>query len=122
MHTLIKSPTIINAVGEPPKAIEEFIGPVNSGTEAVSISRMKSPAGWAEVGQRPEFTEFSVVLAGELHCDSEDGGTTIVRAGQAVMIKSGDWVRYHTPGAKGADYISVCLPAFSPETVHRDPE
>lgn len=122
MHKLIASPTIINAAGDPPKVIEEYIGRVNSQTDGVSVSRMKSPAGWAESGQRPEFDEYSVVLSGELHCDSEDGSTTVVSAGQAVIISKGEWVRYHTPGASGADYISICLPAFSPQTVHRDPE
>ena len=117
MPTLIEKPTVIEAAGNLPKRIEEFIGRVNSGTEAVSIARMKSPAGWVEPGQTPEFDEYTVVLAGVLRVESREG-VTEVRAGQAVIARRGEWVRYSTP--EGAEYLAVCLPAFSPEIVHRD--
>ncbi|HEX8854793.1 MAG TPA: hypothetical protein VF752_04265 [Thermoleophilaceae bacterium] len=117
MPELIDSPTRFEAGGEPPKAIEEFVGRVNSGEARVSVARMRSPAGWHEPGQRPEFDEYSLVLDGLLRVESE-AGTLEVRAGQAVLVRSGEWVRYSTPD--GADYVAVCLPAFSPETVHRD--
>ena len=120
MATLISKTTVIPAVGQPPKIIEEFIGRVNSGTAAVSVARMTSPPGWVEPGQRPDFTEYTVVLRGELCVESERGGALRVRAGQAVLVPAGEWVRYSTPGADGAEYIAVCLPAFSPRTVHRD--
>lgn len=119
MPTLIESPTKIEAAGNKPKIIEEFIGRVNSGTPQVSIARMTSPSGWEEPGQTPNFDEYTVVLRGELHVTARDG-TTVVRAGQAVITRAGEWVRYGTPGPEGAEYIAVCLPAFSPETVHRD--
>ncbi len=119
MVKLVTTPTRIKAVGNKPKAIEEFIGRVNSGTEGVSVARMTSPVGWAEPGQTPEFDEYSVVLDGCLHVKTK-GRTTRVRAGQAVLVSRGEWVRYSTPG--GATYIAVCVPAFSPETVHRDQE
>jgi quercetin dioxygenase-like cupin family protein len=114
----IPSPTIIQAQGNVPKQIEEFIGAVNSGTAAVSISRMKSPAGWEEPGQTPDFDEYSVVLSGSLRVETREG-TIEVAAGQAVITPAGEWVRYSTPSGP-AEYISVCLPAFTPATVHRD--
>jgi quercetin dioxygenase-like cupin family protein len=117
MPTLISQATRIVAAGNKPKQIEEFIGRVNSQHEAVSVARMKSPAGWVEPGQRPEFLEFSVVLSGRLHVEYE-GGSLDVAAGQAVVCEAGEWVRYSTP--EGAEYVAVCLPAFSPATVHRD--
>src|SRR5438128_12574156 len=120
MPQLIKSPTVIQAAGNKPKRIEEFVGRVNSGHEALSVARMVSPAGWVEPGQRPEFEEVTVVLRGMLRAE-HDGGAIEVRAGQAVVTKPGEWVRYSTPEAGGAEYVSVCLPAFSPGTVHRDP-
>ena len=120
MPTHITSPTIIQAAGNKPKRIEEFIGHVNSATEALSIARMTSPSGWVEPGQTPEFDEFTVVLRGTLHVAFR-GGELDVHAGQAVITRRGEWVRYSTPGTEGAEYIAVCLPAFSPQTVHRDP-
>ncbi len=119
MPTLIASPTVIKAAGNKPKLIEEFVGRVNSRTEAVSIARMTSPAGWVEPGQTPEFDEFTVVLRGLLRVASMSG-TLDVRAGQAVIAPRGEWVQYSTPEPDGAEYIAVCSPAFSPETVHRD--
>lgn len=115
----VKSPTIIEAAGNKPKKIEEFIGRVNTETEAVSIARMSSPEGWVEPAQTPDFDEYTVVLEGELHVES-GGETTIVRAGEAIITAAGEKVRYSTPRAGGAHYLAVCLPAFSPETVHRD--
>ena len=117
MPKLIGQPTRIEAAGNKPKQIEEFIGRVNSQHAHVSIARMKSPAGWVEPGQRPDFQEMSVVLNGTLQVE-HDGGTIAVHAGQAVVCEPGEWVRYSTPG--GAEYIAICLPAFSPDTVHRD--
>jgi ethanolamine utilization protein EutQ len=119
MPTHITSPTIIQAAGNKPKRIEEFIGHVNSVTEALSIARMSSPSGWVEPGQTPEFDEFTVVLRGTLHVAFR-GGEFDVQAGQAVITRRGEWVRYSTPGTEGAEYIAVCLPAFSSQTVHRD--
>jgi len=119
MATLIKHPTIIQAAGSKPKQIEEFIGRVNSGTGAVSIARMKSPSGWVEPGQTPQFDEYSVVLNGMLRVATREG-TMDVEASQAVIVPAGQWVQYSTPGSEGAEYLAVCLPAFSPETVHRD--
>ena len=121
MAKLIFTPTVIPAAGQPPKIIEEFIGRVNSKTAAVSIAKMTSPSGWREPGQTPEFDEFSVVLRGLLQVETRDG-LHQVAAGQAIIVNAGEWVRYSTPGAEGAEYIAVCLPAFSPETVHRDPQ
>ena len=120
MPTFIPSPTRIEAAGNKPKLIEEFIGRVNSRDERLSIARMKSPPGWVEPGQRPEFDEYTVVLAGTLHVKAE-GGEWDVGAGQAIVTRAGEWVQYSTPGADGAEYVAVCLPAFSPQTVHRDP-
>jgi ethanolamine utilization protein EutQ (cupin superfamily) len=119
MLTHIKSPSIIKAAGNKPKIIEEFIGRVNSNTTALSIARMKSPSGWVEPGQTPEFDEFTLVLTGELRVATRHG-VVDVRAGEAVIAHKGEWVQYSTPGSHGAEYIAVCLPAFSPETVHRD--
>jgi len=119
MAILIAQPTVIPAAGQPPKIIEEFFGLVNSQTPAVSIAKMTSPSGWREPGQTPEFDEYTVVLRGELQVESRSG-VQKVAAGQAVLVNAGEWVRYSTPGAEGAEYIAVCLPAFSPSTVHRD--
>ena len=119
MPTLIPSPTVVAAVGNKPKRIEEFAGRVNSGHAAVSVARMTSPEGWREPGQRPAFEEITVVLSGLLRVEHE-GGTIDVRAGQAVVAHPGEWVRYSTPEPGGAQYVAICLPAFSPETVHRD--
>jgi mannose-6-phosphate isomerase-like protein (cupin superfamily) len=119
MPTLIAEPTIIEAAGNIPKRIEEYAGRVNSGHGAVSVARMVSPQGWVEPGQRPEFEEITVVLRGLLTVE-HDGGALEVRAGQAVVTRPGEWVRYASPEPGGAEYIAVCLPAFSPATVHRD--
>ena len=120
MPVHIQQPTTVEAAGNLPKIIREFIGRVNSGTGDLSIARMQSPGGWAEPGQRPEFDEYTVVLHGALHVTNEAGETIVVTANQAVITRRGEWVQYSTPGPEGADYIAVCLPAFSPETVHRD--
>jgi len=119
MPRLIEKPTVIDCVGTKPKQIQEFAGHVNSGHKAVSVARMISPSGWEEPGQRPEFEEITVVLKGTLRVQHE-GGALDVHAGQAVVTSPGEWVRYSTPGAEGAEYVAVCLPAFSPTTVHRD--
>lgn len=119
MPRLIADPTIIEAAGNKPKRIEEYVGRVNSGHSSVSVARMKSPQGWVEPGQRPEFEEVTVVLHGMLQVEHE-GGVTEVRAGQAIVTHAGEWVRYSTPELGGAEYVAVCLPAFSPSTVHRD--
>lgn len=119
MPTLLRAPSRIQAAGTRPKIIEEFVGRVNSGTTAVSIARMRSPSGWEEPGQRPAFDEYTLVLRGALRVESRDGALE-VRAGQAVIARAGEWVRYSTPGPEGAEYVAVCVPAFSPETVHRD--
>ena len=119
MATLIDSPTRVPAAGNKPKVIEEFIGRVNSGTTELSVARMSSPAGWHEPGQTPEFNEYTLVLSGSLHVETADSALE-VHAGQAIMVPKGEWVRYSSPGPLGAEYIAVCLPAFSPETVHRD--
>ncbi len=119
MPTLIEAPTVIEAAGNLPKRIEEYAGRVRSGHERVSVARMVSPAGWVEPGQRPEFEEITVVLRGCLRVE-HDGGALDVRAGQAVVAKPGEWIRYSSPEAGGAEYVAICLPAFSPATVHRD--
>ena len=119
MPLKISSPSIITAAGNKPKKIEEFIGRVNSKTSSVSIARMTSPSGWVEPGQKPEFDEFTVVLKGMLKVVT-DKETFEIKSGEAIIVKSGEWVRYSTPGPEGAEYIAVCLPAFSPETVNRD--
>ena len=119
MPHLIAAPSVVQAAGNKPKRIEEFAGRVNSGHERVSVARMVSPAGWEEPGQRPEFEEITVVLRGLLRVEFE-GGAMDVRGGQAVVTKPGEWVRYSTPDPDGAEYVAVCLPAFSPAAVHRD--
>ncbi len=119
MAQLIKSPVRIQAHGNPPKTIEEFIGRMNSKTSVLSIARMISPSGWSEPAQKPEFDEFTVVLRGSLRVET-DAGTHDVTAGQAIIVARHERVRYSTPGPEGAEYIAVCLPAFSPETVHRE--
>jgi mannose-6-phosphate isomerase-like protein (cupin superfamily) len=119
MATHLTKPTIIESAGNKPKRIEEFVGRVNTQTTAVSIARMTSPPGWVEPGQRPAFDEYTVVLRGMLRVATHDGSLD-VRAGEAVIAHAGEWVRYSTPESEGAEYIAVCLPAFSPETVHRD--
>ncbi len=116
----IEDPTVIEAQGNKPKLIEEFFGRVNSKTESVSIAKMTSPEGWVEPGQTPEFDEYTLVLRGELHVETKDGNTIIVKEGQAIETEAGSWIRYSTPTQGGAQYIAVCLPAFSPDTVHRD--
>jgi mannose-6-phosphate isomerase-like protein (cupin superfamily) len=120
MPRLIERATVIQAAGNKPKQIEEYAGRVNSGHAGVSVARMISPSGWQEPGQRPEFEEITVVLRGTVRVEYE-GGVLDVQSGQAVVTAPGEWVRYSTPGAKGAEYIAVCLPAFSPAIVHRDP-
>ena len=119
MPRLIPAPSVIQAAGTKPKRIEEFTGRVNSGHSSVSVARMQSPSGWAEPGQRPEFEEITVVLRGTVHVEFENGAFD-VHQGQAIVTAPGEWVRYSTPGSDGAEYIAVCLPAFSPTTVHRD--
>jgi mannose-6-phosphate isomerase-like protein (cupin superfamily) len=118
MAKLIERPTVIEAVGAPPKKIQEFVGRVNTKTAETSIAKMTSPPGWKEPAQRPEFNEYTVVLKGALHVILKDR-EVIVRAGQAVIVEAGERVQYSTP--EGAEYIAVCIPAFSPETVHREP-
>lgn len=119
MPTLIAAPAVVEAAGNKPKRIEEFVGRVNSGHTNLSVARMTSPDGWQEPGQRPDFDEVTVVLRGLLRVEHADG-TLDVRAGQAVVTSAGEWVRYSTPDPGGAEYLAVCLPAFSPATVHRD--
>ena len=119
MPRLIPKPTQITAAGEPPKIILEYVGRVNSGTDALSVAHMKSPKGWTEPKQTPTFDEYTLVLSGTLRVDHE-GGTLDVAAGQAIITERGQWVRYSSPGDDGAEYIAVCLPAFSPDTVHRE--
>jgi mannose-6-phosphate isomerase-like protein (cupin superfamily) len=121
MPNIIPQPTVIDCVGTKPKQIQEFAGRVNSGHEAVSVARMVSPEGWTEPGQKPDFEEITVVLKGTLQVEHE-GGSFDVSAGQAVVAKPGEWVRYSTPQPGGAEYVAVCLPAFSPDSVNRDPE
>ena len=119
MPNLIASPTRIEAAGNKPKLIDELVGRVNTGTDTLSIAHMRSPAGWVEPGQTPEFDEYTVVLAGRLHVEYE-GGALDVGTGQAVAVRAGEWVRYSTPDPEGAEYVAVCLPAFGPDIVHRD--
>jgi mannose-6-phosphate isomerase-like protein (cupin superfamily) len=119
MPQLIGKPSRVAAAGDPPKLIDEYVGRASTGGSGLSIAHMRSPSGWAEPGQRPEFDEFTIVLQGALVVESDDGQMT-VPAGQGVHTRPGEWVRYSTPGASGAEYISVCRPAFSPDTVHRD--
>jgi mannose-6-phosphate isomerase-like protein (cupin superfamily) len=117
--TLIDKPTQVESVGNKPKQINEYVGRVRSGHEGLSIAHMRSPSGWVEPGQSPEFDEFTIVLRGLLRV-THRGGTLDVRAGQAVVAHRGEWVQYSTPDPEGAEYFAICLPAFSPETVHRD--
>lgn len=119
MARVIWTPTVVPAAGEPPKIIEEFIGRVNSGTPALSIAKMTSPSGWSEPGQKPEFDEYTIVLRGELQVETREAVHRVC-AGQAIIVSRGEWVCYSTPGPEGAEYIAVCSPAFSPETVHRE--
>jgi mannose-6-phosphate isomerase-like protein (cupin superfamily) len=119
MPQLIATPTRVLAAGNKPKSIDEYVGRVNSTTTQLSIAHMRSPAGWEEPGQTPEFDEYTVVLHGMLRV-THHGGTLDVRAGQAVITSAGEWVRYSSPESDGAEYVAVCLPAFSPDTVHRD--
>jgi mannose-6-phosphate isomerase-like protein (cupin superfamily) len=119
MPILIAHPTRIEAAGNKPKIIDEYIGRVNSGTSAASVAHMRSPEGWVEPGQTPEFSEFTIVLKGCLKVQHK-AGTLDIRAGQAVVTNPGEWIQYSTPDSGGAEYIAVCLPAFTPETVHRD--
>lgn len=119
MPVLIKNPSIIESAGNKPKIIKEFIGRVNSGNEQLSIAKMSSPEGWIEPGQQPEFTEYTIVLNGILRVETKNE-IIDVTAGMAIIVNKGEWIRYSTPSKEGAEYIAVCLPAFSPETVHRD--
>ena len=117
MPELIERPSRVEAAGTKPKLIDEYAGRVNTGEERVSIAHMRSPAGWVEPGQRPEFDEYTLVLGGALRVEHEDGALD-VRAGQAVLVRGGEWVRYSTP--EGAECVAVCVPAFTPDTAHRD--
>jgi mannose-6-phosphate isomerase-like protein (cupin superfamily) len=119
MPTKLNSPTIIESVGNKPKIIQEYIGLINSKTNDVSIAHMQSPGGWQEPGQRPDFDEYTIVLDGSLKVETENN-TLFVNKGEAIIAYAGEWVRYSTPEAKGAKYIAVCMPAFTPETVNRD--
>ncbi len=119
MPTHVKGPTLVEAAGNKPKIIEEFIGRLNSKTEAVSVARMKSPSGWIEPGQRPAFDEYTLVIRGALRVRTEEGELAVA-AGQAVIARRGEWVQYSTPGPEGAEYIAICMPAFSLALVHRD--
>jgi mannose-6-phosphate isomerase-like protein (cupin superfamily) len=119
MPTHIQQPTIVQAAGNKPKIIEEYIGRVNSQTGTVSIARMKSPSGWVEPGQTPQFEEYTLVLRGTLRVTTREASID-VHAGQAVITHAGEWVQYSTPGNEGAEYVAICLPAFSMDTVHRD--
>ncbi len=119
MPTLISQPTRVEAAGNKPKLIDEYVGRVNSGADQVSVAHMRSPGGWVEPGQTPEFDEYTLVIGGALRVEHE-GGTLEVQTGQAVLTRAGEWIRYSTP--EGAEYVAVCLPAFSPDTVHRDPD
>ena len=119
MPTVIQAPAVVQAAGHPPKRIEEYAGRVNSGHANVSVARMRSPSGWVEPGQRPDFEEITLVLRGMVRVEHA-GGAVDVHAGQAVIAHPGEWVRYSSPGPGGAEYVAVCLPAFSMETVHRD--
>ena len=119
MPELIENPSRVEAAGTKPKLIDEFVGRVNTGEERLSVARMTSPEGWVEPGQRPDFDEWTLVLDGTLSVEHE-AGSVDVRAGQAIHVRGGEWVRYSTPYAGGAEYVAVCLPAFSPDTVHRD--
>ena len=119
MPELIENPSRVEAAGTKPKLIDEFVGRVNTGEERLSVARMNSPQGWVEPGQRPDFDEWTLVLDGTLTVEHETGSVD-VRAGQGILVRGGEWVRYSTPYPGGAEYVAVCLPAFSPDTVHRD--
>ena len=119
MPRLISAPSRITAAGEPPKTIDEYVGRVNSGDSTVSVAHMRSPSGWSEPGQRPDFDEFTLVLRGALLVEHESGAIEVA-AGQAVHTAPGEWIRYSSPGAEGAEYVAVCVPAFAPDTVNRD--
>ena len=119
MPRLVTGPSRVTAAGEPPKTIDEYVGRVNTGDDRVSVAHMRSPSGWSEPGQRPEFDEFTLVLEGELHVEPAEGDRLVVRAGQAVHAAPGEWVRYSTPTA-ATRYVAVCVPAFLPEAAHRD--
>ena len=119
MPELIEGPTTVEAAGTKPKLIHEFVGRVNTGEQRLSVARMHSPEGWLEPGQRPEFDEWTLVLAGCLRVEHERGELD-VRSGQAVLVRAGEWVRYSSPEPDGAEYVAVCVPAFAPDTVHRD--
>jgi mannose-6-phosphate isomerase-like protein (cupin superfamily) len=119
MPILIAAPTRVAAAGTLPKLIDEYAGRVNNGEARISIAHMRSPAGWREPGQRPEFDEYTLVLRGAIVVETE-GSPLEVRAGQAILVRAGEWVRYSTPGDEGAEYVAVCLPAFGPDIVHRD--
>ncbi len=121
MPSLVPAPIRVEAAGNKPKLIDEYVGRLASGHHAVSVAHMRSPGGWVEPGQRPEFDEFTLVLAGRLRVTSESGDLDVV-AGQAVVVAAGEWVRYSTPDPEGAEYVAVCLPAFAPELAHRDVE
>jgi quercetin dioxygenase-like cupin family protein len=121
MPTLISQPTRVEAAGNKPKLIDEYIGRVNSGTSQVSVAHMRSPEGWVEPGQTPDFEEYTLVLKGTLRVE-HTGGSTDVQAGQAVIAHPGEWVRYSTPEPGGAEYIAICAPAFAMDSVHRDPD
>jgi ethanolamine utilization protein EutQ (cupin superfamily) len=120
MPTLIAQPSRVEAAGNVPKLIDEYVGQVNTREPRISIAHMRSPAGWVEPGQTPDFDEYTVVLGGVLRIEHR-GGMIEARAGQAVLVRRGEWVRYSTPGAAGAEYVAVCLPAFSLDAAHRDP-
>lgn len=119
MATHIPAPTIVHAAGNKPKIIEEYVGRVNSGTSEISVARMKSPSGWVEPGQTPEFDEYTVVVRGMLRVTTRDG-VIDVHGGQAIVTNAGEWVQYSTPASEGAEYVAICLPAFGPSMVHRD--
>lgn len=119
MANLIPKPAVVEAAGNKPKLIEEFVGRVNSGTAAVSVARMRSPGGWVEPGQTPAFDEYTLVLKGTLRVETKAGALDVA-AGQAVIASRGEWVRYSSPGPDGAEYVAICLPAFGPDLVHRD--
>ena len=121
MPELIENPSRVEAAGTKPKLIDEFVGRVNTGEERLSVARMNSPQGWVEPGQRPDFDEWTLVLDGTLTVEHETGSVD-VRAGQGILVRGGEWVRYSTPYPGGAEYVAVCLPAFSPESVHREDE
>ncbi|HUQ91585.1 MAG TPA: hypothetical protein VM120_07875 [Bryobacteraceae bacterium] len=119
MPILIERPAEIVAAGHPPKTIHEYVGRVNTGTEPVSIAHMRAPGGWAEPGQTPDFDEYTVVIRGFVRVEHREGSFD-VHAGQAILARKGEWIRYSTPGTEGAEYVAVCIPAFSPHTVNRD--